>query len=155
MTGDLPVIPNEARDLHVLDRREFVVSCAVLGAALLAGCASMVTHPVPVVAGRIQLALAQYPELSRPDGAVKLQPESLDHPIYLLAQGASFVAVSPICTHRGCTVDVSGARLVCPCHGSTYDREGRVLKGPAERALTRYAVARQGDALVVDLGAQS
>ena len=147
------VIPSEARDLHVieLDRRAFVASCAMLSAAFLAGCASMVTHPVPVAAGRIQLSLTQYPELSKPDGAVKLQPAGQEDPIYVLAKGSDFVAVSPICTHRGCTVDVHGERLVCPCHGSTYDREGTVLKGPAQRALTRYAVTRSADTLTIVL----
>jgi Rieske Fe-S protein len=134
-----------------IDRREFVVRGAMLSAALLAGCASMVTHPVPVASGSIQLSLTQYPELSRADGAVKLQPEGLEHPVYLLASGGSFVAVSPICTHRGCTVDIHGERLVCPCHGSTYDRSGNVLKGPAQRPLTRYAVSRMADTLVIQL----
>lgn len=147
----MKVIPSTARDLHLVGRREFVASCAMLSAALLAGCASMVTHPVPVAAGRIQLSLRQYPELAKPDGAVKLQPDGQEDPIYVLARGGDFVAVSPICTHRGCTVDVHGERLVCPCHGSTYDREGNVLKGPAQRALTRYAVSRSGDVLVIDI----
>lgn len=134
-----------------MDRREFVASCAMLSAAFLAGCASMVTHPVPVAAGRIQLSLRQYPELAKPDGAVKLQPDGQEDPIYVLARGGDFVAVSPICTHRGCTVDVHGERLVCPCHGSTYDREGNVLKGPAQRALARYGVTRTADTLVIQV----
>ena len=149
MTGDLQVIPSASRDLHVLDRREFVATCTVLGAAFLAGCASMVTHPVPVAAGKIQLSLGRYPELTKPDGAVKLQPDGAEDPIYVLATAGGFVAVSPICTHRGCTVDVHGERLVCPCHGSTYDREGKVLKGPAQRSLTRYPVERAGDVLSI------
>ena len=136
-----------------MDRREFVASCAMLSAAFLAGCASMVTHPVPVAAGRIQLALGQYPELAKPDGAVKLQPDGREDPIYVLAKGGEFVAVSPICTHRGCTVDVHGERLVCPCHGSTYDRDGKVLKGPAQRALTTYRLTRSGDSLTIEVQA--
>ena len=150
----MTVVPGSVRDLNVLDmdRREFVVSCAVLSAAFLAGCASMVTHPVPVASGKIQLSLAHYPELSKPAGAVKLQPHGQDDPIYVLANGTDFVAVSPICTHRGCTVDVHGERLVCPCHGSTYDREGKVLKGPAQRALARYPVTRAAETLVIEIG---
>jgi Rieske Fe-S protein len=132
-----------------IDRREFVVSCAVAGAALLAGCASLVTHPVPMAAGRVRLRVADYPDLQRPDGAIKILPQGQDDPIYVLASGEEFIAVSPICTHRGCTVDVHGERLVCPCHGSTYSRAGSVLKGPAQRALTRYPVERSGDSLTI------
>ena len=132
-----------------MDRREFVVSCACAGVALLAGCASLVTHPVPMTAGRVRLTLSQYPELGRADGAIKILPAGLEDPVYVLAADEGFVALSPICTHRGCTVDVHGARLVCPCHGSTYDRWGAVLKGPAQRALTRFPVERSGSDLVI------
>ena len=132
-----------------MDRRDFVMTCAAAGAALLAGCASLVTHPVPMAAGRVRLTLSQYPDLTRGDGAIKILPQGQDDPIYVLASGEEFIAVSPICTHRGCTVDVHGLRLVCPCHGSTYSRDGTVLKGPAQRALTRFPVSRVGDALEI------
>jgi Rieske Fe-S protein len=135
-------------------RREFVAACSACCASLLlAGCASLVTHPVPMSAGRIRLSLAEFPALARDDGAIKVLPEGMTDPVYVLARGSGeFGAVSPICTHRGCTVDVHGDRLVCPCHGSTYDRDGRVLKGPAQRALTRYPVTRAGDDLVIEVG---
>ena len=135
-----------------IGRRHFVTSCAACcGVAILAGCASLVTHPVPVSAGRVRLALSAFPDLARPDGAVRLQPAGMADPIYVVASGAGYRALSPICTHRGCTVDVKGERLVCPCHGSTYDREGNVLKGPAQRALSRFPVTREGEELVIEL----
>ena len=134
---------------HV-NRREFIVACAA--GALLTGCVSMVTHPVPVTDGRVRLTLSNFPALATPNGAIKIQPALLADPIYILAlAGGRFTAVSPICTHRGCTVDVQGERLVCPCHGSTYSREGIVLRGPAQRQLKRFSTARDGDAIVIDL----
>lgn len=138
-----------------MDRREFMTTCALAGVGVfLAGCVSLVTHPVPVSDNRVRLLLSAYPELTKPDGAIKIQPTGSEDPIYVLATaGGEYRAVSPICTHRGCTVDVSGARLVCPCHGSTYDRSGQVLRGPAERALTRYPVSRDGDVLVIEVSA--
>ena len=140
---------NEGR----MDRREFVAVCAVSGVGvLLGGCVALVTHPVPMSGGRVRLSPAAYPELLKPDGAIKILPVGYDEPVYVLAvPPADFSAISPICTHRGCTVDVHGARLVCPCHGSTYDRGGRVLRGPAQRALTSYPVRREGDHLVIEL----
>lgn len=136
-----------------MDRRAFVVRCSGAGAAfILGGCVAMVTHPVPVVDGRVQLSLPAFPDLAAPNGAIKLQPARLENPVYVLAKGdGAFEALSPICTHRGCTVDVQGARLVCPCHGSTYDRGGRVLRGPAERPLSTYPVTRSGDVITIDL----
>ncbi|KAJ8598940.1 hypothetical protein CTAYLR_009639 [Chrysophaeum taylorii] len=42
------------------------------------------------------------------------------------------------CTHLGCLVgpwDSARNRFVCPCHGSEYDRTGKVLRGPAPQSL--------------------
>src|SRR5688572_9391794 len=138
-----------------MNRREFVATCALAGAGLMVGgCVAMVTHPVPVSAGRVRLSLSSYPELAKPDGAIKILPAAAEDPIFVLATGTNeFRAISPICTHRGCTVDVNGARLVCPCHGSTYDREGKVLRGPAERALARFPVSRTGEMLEIQVAA--
>lgn len=138
-----------------MDRRDFVFGCVGIGSALmLSGCVAMVTHPVPMQDGRIRLAIADYPDLATRGGAIKIQPAQGDQPLYVLANGNDeYVAVSPICTHRGCTVDVQGERLVCPCHGSTYSRSGEVLRGPAQRRLTSYRVERQGDVLIIAFAA--
>jgi glycine/D-amino acid oxidase-like deaminating enzyme/nitrite reductase/ring-hydroxylating ferredoxin subunit len=46
-------------------------------------------------------------------------------------------AVSPVCTHLGCQVQFNTAETSwdCPCHGSRYDIDGRVIHGPAVRDL--------------------
>lgn len=136
--------------MSTLDRREFIALCACGSAAILTSCVSLVTHPVPVTGNSVRLSLASFPELNKPEGAIKILPDGRE-PILVLAGAAAFSALSPICTHRGCTVDVQGPRLVCPCHGSTYDRLGKVLKGPAERSLPTYRIAQLGDEIVIEL----
>jgi Rieske Fe-S protein len=139
----------------ITSRRAF---CGTAGAALLgiatAACASAIVTRVTPVNGRARLRLADFPDLSRKDGALRVLPDGAKDAIFVLTQdNGSFVAVSSVCTHRGCTVDAQGARLVCPCHGSTYDRSGRVLVGPAERPLTRFPTHVTSDGVLeISLG---
>lgn len=46
-------------------------------------------------------------------------------------------AVSPTCTHMGCRVTFNTAEKSwdCPCHGSRFDVDGRVIQGPAVEDL--------------------
>lgn len=52
--------------------------------------------------------------------------------------GKSYRTMSARCTHLGCIVDIKqGEELVCPCHGSRYSLDGRVVSGPATHDLVR------------------
>jgi Rieske Fe-S protein len=70
----------------------------------------------------------------------------------LLAGGDGYYALSLVCTHLGCAVTVTPDGLACPCHGSRFDRQGRVLQGPADRPLSRYRVRQAGEMLEVLAG---
>lgn len=69
--------------------------------------------------------------------------------ITVMREGSNIVALSLVCTHLGCTVSVTPEGMVCPCHGSRFDRSGTVLSGPAERPLPRLIVEQDGATLVV------
>jgi Rieske Fe-S protein len=49
----------------------------------------------------------------------------------------SLHAVNPACTHMKCMVAWNGAERSwdCPCHGTRYSAEGKVLTGPADTHL--------------------
>jgi glycine/D-amino acid oxidase-like deaminating enzyme/nitrite reductase/ring-hydroxylating ferredoxin subunit len=51
-------------------------------------------------------------------------------------------AVSPTCTHLGCQVNFNAAERSwdCPCHGSRFAPDGRVVQGPAVHRLERKPV---------------
>src|SRR4051794_24087243 len=53
--------------------------------------------------------------------------------------GGTLHAVSAVCTHLGCQVQWNGAERSwdCPCHGSRFGPDGRVLQGPAVKGLKR------------------
>lgn len=65
--------------------------------------------------------------------------------VAIMRDGDVTYALSLVCTHLGCTVNVTPTELICPCHGSIFDRQGNVLKGPADRQLLRYSVEDRGE----------
>ncbi len=63
----------------------------------------------------------------------------------------SYMALSKICTHQGCTVTYSheGGNIPCACHGSLFNTSGTVLNGPATGNLKKYTVKKNGDILTI------
>lgn len=55
--------------------------------------------------------------------------------VFILKENSKIKAFSRSCTHLGCTVEKKSGQLVCPCHGSKYDVNGEVVKGPAGENL--------------------
>lgn len=61
-------------------------------------------------------------------------------PTYLIVTGEAAIAdygLNAVCTHLGCVVpwNASADRFICPCHGSQYNNEGKVVRGPAPLSL--------------------
>lgn len=72
-----------------------------------------------------------------------------DQRLAVLRRGEQIYALSLICTHLGCTVQVNPDGLTCPCHGSRFDLSGQVLSGPAPRALEHLTLREAGDSIEV------
>ncbi len=61
-------------------------------------------------------------------------------PTYLVVNDAGELesyGLNAVCTHLGCVVPWNAAqnKFICPCHGSQYDRTGKVVRGPAPLSL--------------------
>jgi len=72
-----------------------------------------------------------------------------DRQTAVLRKEGRITALSMTCTHLGCTVSLDGDRFACPCHGSIFSLDGRVIKGPAVRPLAEYAFEEKDGILTV------
>ncbi|MCA1759382.1 MAG: Rieske (2Fe-2S) protein [Bacteroidales bacterium] len=63
----------------------------------------------------------------------------------------SYIALSKICTHQGCTVTYNhgNSQLPCDCHGSVFSTTGSVVNGPANTNLKTYSVKKEGNILTI------
>lgn len=61
-------------------------------------------------------------------------------PTYIVVENENAIAsygINAVCTHLGCVVpwNASENKFICPCHGSQYNNEGKVVRGPAPLSL--------------------
>ncbi len=132
-------------------RRRFlgVASAAAVVAAGLGLLATLLRSVVPEVLYEPARRFPVGRPADFPPGSVTFVGERR---LFVFNTPAGFYAVSAVCTHLGCNVTHQEAKgFACPCHGSTFDEEGRVRNGPAAWPLPRYAISlsRRGE-LVVD-----
>jgi cytochrome b6-f complex iron-sulfur subunit len=137
-----------------LQRRTFLTLSLGWCSAAFALAASM------AAAGRFLVPNVLY----EPDRRFKaLKPE--DYPegptfmpnlrVFLFRKGNSFRAASAVCSHLGCTVNLSGVGFHCPCHGSVFDTSGAVVSGPAPNSLAWFQITLSRDGrLVIDTAQQ-
>ena len=139
-------------DKHGISRRDFL-GIASLWAVILSS--------LTLLAGIFRMSKADvYYEESKkfkigkpeefPVGAVK----KLDHKrVFIFSGSDGLHAVSSVCTHLGCIVNTAEWGFQCPCHGSRFDKNGKVIAGPAPRNLPWFEISRHVDgSLVVDAG---
>ncbi len=67
--------------------------------------------------------------------------------VWLQKRGDQVLAHSAECPHLGCKIrwNQGEGRFFCPCHDSSFDRDGKVLSGPSPRDMdTLEARVREG-----------
>jgi len=140
-----------------IERRKFIQdgcrACLLLGAGFLmsemtaCGPSSQILH-LPVSGNTVQLPMAgfakQNMQIVRPDGwiydiAVRKSDDGQYEALFLQ------------CTHQKNQVIPEGNGFVCPLHGSRYNLDGQVKKGPAEMPLRKFPVREESGDLVIEL----
>jgi Rieske Fe-S protein len=70
----------------------------------------------------------------------------------LIRKGDEFAAYDATCSHLGCTVayDAASGKILCPCHGGTYDpATGKNIGGPPPAPLRKLEAVVVDDKLIV------
>jgi cytochrome b6-f complex iron-sulfur subunit len=137
---------------HDCDRlaiaRRTLLKGGAAGSVLLAlpvACSNTVTPPSgPVAAGNVSAIVV---------GTLHAVPGEA---VYLGRDADGLYAMSAACTHAGCMLSVASAggaeELSCPCHGSLFDANGEVTRGPARDPLQHFQVDLAADGTITIQG---
>jgi cytochrome b6-f complex iron-sulfur subunit len=138
------------RDSTGGSRREFFLAGgAAVGVATAGFVVSTLRYLVPTVLYEPPARFTIGNPASFPPGSVTFLE---DRRLFLFNGTDGFFTVSSVCTHLGCNVKRAATGFECPCHGSRFDENGRVVQGPAPAPLAWYALSLspRGE-LIVDL----
>jgi cytochrome b6-f complex iron-sulfur subunit len=75
-----------------------------------------------------------------------------DGKFFVVRQGNEFRALYQVCTHLGCLVRQTADGFACPCHGSKFTKDGRLIASPAPRDMDEFAVEIVDGNVIVDTG---
>lgn len=123
---------------HVCSRR---IALKVLAAGGVAGtfagaCGAPAGTP-PTAVGTVQAGLVQ----DYPVGSLEAVGTL---PVAVGRDAKGLYAMTLTCTHAGCNMaqdgNVSSSGIFCSCHGSQFDANGAVTRGPAHADLEHFAV---------------
>jgi glycine/D-amino acid oxidase-like deaminating enzyme/nitrite reductase/ring-hydroxylating ferredoxin subunit len=109
-------------------------------ASLGAVVSENVDTAVHLVAGHLR-PVSQAPIAEIPIGEGRIVKDNGERLAVYRDHDGRVHALSSVCTHQGCQVAFNAVERSwdCPCHGSRFDVDGRVLDGPATKPLEKRA----------------
>lgn len=138
---NIPDAPLSRRKFLELAGKTFLAASSLLGLAYLTRFLNFQTEPPPET--RFDLGpSSQYPFESR---TVISEASAI-----LYHTHTGFFALSLICPHLGCTLEVKPDSFTCPCHGSKFTPTGGLLNGPANKPMRilRVEAAEDGNLIL-------
>ena len=159
MAKDKKKVPDKDSGPENLSRRKFfmVAGNAAIGIAALGSIGVSLDYLAPKV-------LLELPRRFVIGVLANMQPNSVtfdaEHRLIVVRDKQGyFYALSAVCTHLGCIVEWKetgipghpGSVIACPCHGSIFNKNGDVIKGPAPRPLDRFKLYLEDDRVIVDM----
>jgi nitrite reductase/ring-hydroxylating ferredoxin subunit len=149
------VLPS-AKNPDIMDRRLFLLNtcraCAALAVAPLAASLEGCAAPAKALAVKDSFLEVPLDALGSAGSAI-VKAEGLPNKLYIARRAdGGYTAVELSCPHKGGPVQEKDGRLVCQWHGSTFELDGRLIKGPSKQDLKRYPVQQEGKSLRVRVG---
>jgi len=156
-------VPN---DVPTMGRRQFMnlLVGGAAGVTVLGALYPVVQYFVPPSSGAAgggttakdalgnDLVASQFLDSHQVGDHVLAQGLKVDPTYYVVTETkeiASF-GLNAVCTHLGCVVpwNVAENKFMCPCHGSQYNSEGKVVRGPAPLSLALVHTSVTNDKVV-------
>ncbi|MDM7922890.1 MAG: ubiquinol-cytochrome c reductase iron-sulfur subunit [Pyrinomonadaceae bacterium] len=136
-------------DPEPMPRRDFLGLAALgsMAAAFILSIFGMLKLPKAAVSA----SPAKKFSVALPDTLVEGEPfVPPGRNVAVFRDGEGVFAISTICTHLGCIVKAGTTGFECPCHGSGFEKDGTVRKGPAPKPLPWLKVSKSGSTYTVD-----
>ncbi|WP_183560179.1 ubiquinol-cytochrome c reductase iron-sulfur subunit [Mucilaginibacter sp. SP1R1] len=140
-----------------MDRRKFIQQscslCVAVGAGMVVGslssCSVLPTYKTSIANNKVTVPVALFTQ-----GNFQLiQPKNLYYNIGLKKEAdGTYTALLLKCTHADNQLTPAGnSGYKCTLHGSTFNMDGKVTAGPAERPLKKYTTEVISDQIIIHL----
>lgn len=140
-----------------MDRRKFVKQscsvCLAVGSGMLVGslasCASVLpVYKTAATNNKISVPVALFANAN----FRLVQPKNFYYNIGLKKEeNGSYTALLLRCTHADNQLTPTGNGFKCTLHGSAFNNEGQVTKGPAEYPLKKYQTQIISGQIIIDI----
>ena len=128
------------------DRREFLKQACTGCAAMmcfsfltveLEGCKTADTSTIHFSNSQVTVPLKQM----EGKNSLLIKSPSLEYDIVLIKKSTTeYLAFKMVCPHQNNPIVAYEKGFYCPTHGSEFDSDGNVTKGPAEQGLKKFPV---------------
>lgn len=140
-----------------MERRDFVKNCLLICSAgsivqLMQSCKGIHYATTTSDENKIKLSKAEFPDTEKKVRKfVVVKTEKLLFPVCVYQSENNYNAVYMQCTHQGCELQPNKISLVCPCHGSEFSTEGKVLSAPADKDLKQFKVSSDNENIYIQI----
>lgn len=143
-----------------MDRRKFIESSCfaclaiAIGGVAISSCSNMKIVNAFADNGYLIVDKSEFIDAQSNEEykSIIVSSNSLKKPLILFKTGAdSYEATSLECTHKQVKLDLVGDKLECPAHGSVFEKNGKVIKGPAKKDLKQYSVDKTATTIKIQL----